>query len=65
MYYLLIYSCNVLYFSIDPFVSQINQDHFSVELSDPNRLPVPYDLPPIPYESGETPWVMDYISNSF
>lgn len=40
----------------------MNKDYFSLELSDLDRLPVPYDLPPIPYESGEVPWVMDYLS---
>ncbi|XP_077292527.1 tyrosyl-DNA phosphodiesterase 1-like isoform X2 [Arctopsyche grandis] len=52
------YEVGVLF--IPKFV--VNKDFFSLELSDSDRLPVPYDLPPIPYESGEVPWVMDYLS---
>ncbi|XP_077293305.1 tyrosyl-DNA phosphodiesterase 1-like isoform X2 [Arctopsyche grandis] len=38
----------------------IGEDYFPLELSDPNRIPVPYDLPPVPYESDDIPWVIEY-----
>ncbi|XP_061725715.1 probable tyrosyl-DNA phosphodiesterase [Cydia pomonella] len=39
----------------------INEDFFPLELNAPNRLVIPYDIPPTKYTSDMQPWVMDYL----
>ncbi|XP_063390909.1 probable tyrosyl-DNA phosphodiesterase [Cydia fagiglandana] len=39
----------------------INEDFFPLEPNAPNRLVIPYDIPPTKYTSDMQPWVMDYL----
>ncbi|XP_048003669.1 probable tyrosyl-DNA phosphodiesterase [Leguminivora glycinivorella] len=39
----------------------INEDFFPLEPNAPNRLIIPYDIPPTKYTSDMQPWVMDYL----
>lgn len=38
-----------------------NENYFSLEQNARNRLIVPYDLPPVKYTDGMSPWVSDYL----
>ncbi|CAH2062465.1 unnamed protein product, partial [Iphiclides podalirius] len=39
----------------------INEDYFPLDPKNPNRLVLPYDVPPTKYTAGMSPWVSDYL----
>lgn len=39
----------------------INEDFFPLDGDSPNRLVLPYDVPPTKYTSDMSPWVSDYL----